>query len=197
MLLVTVALTLAIGIAVLFGLDVSRLNQLPGTALGIAFGFVWMLLEGTLLTTTGGTPGKALYGLRVVTLGGERPPFGKALRRSLGVYVFGLAFCAPLLVTIAMLANFWNLSKRGTTPWDRASDCQERRRPIDLRRMMVAVFVTFVLMVTFVLLWIVGEKQVRGPETAVSNIAGHHLLLSRPSVNHDIPLPLAPKPAGT
>ena len=135
LMLVASALSIADGI---LGL---RMSRLPETAQSIVVGLVWMPLEAILLASAGTTPGKTLYGLTVLD-SGRGIPIGKAALRSWMVLMLGMGFCVRGLTVIALILNFWSLSKSGATPWDRASGCVERLRPLSLRRIVVAVLVT-------------------------------------------------------
>jgi uncharacterized RDD family membrane protein YckC len=137
MMLVAIALSLA---DELFGRSVSRLTE---TAQGFVVGLLWVPIESALLATLGATPGKALYGLRVLTPSKERLAFGKASHRSLLVFMLGLGIGVRALTGIALLINYWKLSKSGATPWDQAVDSVEHQTPIRVLRLVTAVTVTF------------------------------------------------------
>lgn len=67
---------------------------------------------------TGSTPGKMLYGIKV--LGPDKRPIGfvNALCRELTIIVKGVFFYIPLISSLYSLASYFELKKRGHCPWD-------------------------------------------------------------------------------
>jgi len=123
----------------LFGLG---LNRLPEIMQAILVGLVWLPVEAILLATAGTTPGKTLYGLRILSSNARRLRPKLALLRSLIVFLAGMGLCVWGVTIVALMLNFWSLSKRGTTPWDRAAGTVERLHPMGAPRLIVAVLVT-------------------------------------------------------
>lgn len=71
-----------------------------------------------MLGLTGFTPGKWLFGVRVVRPDGRPIGLGPALWRELRVWVQGLALGIPLLSLITHIAGYHWLASDGHTPWD-------------------------------------------------------------------------------
>jgi uncharacterized RDD family membrane protein YckC len=78
--------------------------QRPGSEYQVGWLLVLPILfvEAILFGLTGTTLGKALLGVKVVTLGGARPDFGSYLKRQLGVYWYGLGTGFPLVSLFTM-----------------------------------------------------------------------------------------------
>lgn len=175
LMLVASALSLA---DTFWGLQVSRL---PEIAQAILVGLVWLPLEAILLATAGTTPGKTLYGLRVNTSEAKGFRLKNALRRSLIVFIVGMGLCIWGIAVIALMVNFWSLSKTGTTPWDRASGSVERLHPMGVPRLLAAVFVTCALA------YLISEGGLEGlrpprvtpRETHIAHLAGSPALHRR------------------
>src|SRR5690606_37959606 len=86
----------------------------------LGFGFLpfALLAEAGIFACFGTTPGKALLGVVVMTLGGQRLTARQYLLRQLGVFCFGFAMGLPLLSLIAMAAQGLNLQHGEPTPYD-------------------------------------------------------------------------------
>jgi len=69
--------------------------------------------------TTGGSPGKWLFGTRITRQDGRPIGITAAFRRELGVLVRGLAFGLPLISLGTVLMARTSLDEHGTTWWDR------------------------------------------------------------------------------
>lgn len=91
-------------------------NQLVWGMVALA-GF--LNIEALLLSIFGTTPAKALLGLRVVTNTGRPLTFGLALRRSLNVWVRGMAIGFPIISLFAMARAKARLDTDRVAPWDR------------------------------------------------------------------------------
>ena len=95
-----------------------------------------LLLEAGLFALFGTTPGKALLGVVVVTLDGQRPSARQYLRRQLGVFCFGLGFGLPILCQIVMVAHGLSLQLGEPTPYDNER-FTVRARPLSRSRVLV------------------------------------------------------------
>jgi len=99
-----------------------------------------LLVEAGIFAAFGTTPGKALLGVVVVTLDGQRPSAVQYLRRQLGVFCFGFAFGLPLLSQIVMAAHGLSLQLGEPTPYD-ANRFMVRARPWSRGRVLVLAFI--------------------------------------------------------
>lgn len=83
-------------------------------------------IEAFCLSRFGATPGKWLFGIRVVRLGGGLLSFSQALTRYLLVWVQGEWFGVPLLAVVPYYIAYRRLGKTGGTAWDAAESVQSR-----------------------------------------------------------------------
>lgn len=83
-------------------------------------------IEAVCLSRLGTTPGKWLFGIRVVRLDGGLLSFSQALTRYLLLWVQGEWFGVPLLVAVPYYLAYRRLGKTGGTAWDAAESVQSR-----------------------------------------------------------------------
>ncbi len=107
---------------------------------------VWLLLEPTLLALWGTTPGKWLWGIRVETADGDTPSFGKALVRTLWLWVIGLALCIPIANLITCFLSKMRLEETGATFWDQRGNLKVIHTDHSTRQMIGAI-----LLVAFII----------------------------------------------
>jgi uncharacterized RDD family membrane protein YckC len=89
-------------------------------ALSLIIGLSSVVFCALLIGLTGTSPGKWLFGVKVV--GKEGRPIGvaKAFVRELWVLVIGMGFNIPLVTTVAIGISYATLVNRRMTAWDRA-----------------------------------------------------------------------------
>ena len=107
---------------------------------------IWHVLEAVFISLLGTTPGKALFGIHILTYSGQRPAILPALGRSFLVFVLGMGMHIPLLVILAMTFTFFRLMTRGQTLWDQALRLQVRHPPMSIGRILLAILAFFALM---------------------------------------------------
>jgi hypothetical protein len=106
---------------------------------------VYFAIESVLIWRIGTTPGKALFHVSVESAIGGAPSFQQSWRRSLGVYVRGVAFGIPLIMPVAQLFSYFQLIRDGQTSWDRDFHCRVTHGTISTVRAVVIVFCFLVL----------------------------------------------------
>jgi uncharacterized RDD family membrane protein YckC len=89
-----------------------------GTLLGLGIALAFIPLEAWMLASSGATPGKRLFALRVRTVDGSPLTFERAFQRSARVYFLGQAFGIPILTQIANLFALDRFRRTGSTLWD-------------------------------------------------------------------------------
>lgn len=92
------------------------------TLMDILTYLLWLPLEALCLAKWGTTPGKNIFGIRVMRRSGGNLPFRLALRRSLSVWVKGEALGISLLSIITNIMAYFRLTETGTTLWDAEVD---------------------------------------------------------------------------
>jgi hypothetical protein len=65
------------------------------------------------------TPGKLLFGVRVVSQGGGKLSYREALRRELSLLVWGVGLGLPLISLFAMIRSYADLEIEHESKWDR------------------------------------------------------------------------------
>lgn len=99
----------------------------------------WQLLEGVLIHLFATTPGKALFGIKVLAADGSRIPVLKSLGRSMYVYVLGAGFYQVPFSIIGMTFSFFRLLGSGKCLWDQHLDLQVETPPVGSVRIMLAI----------------------------------------------------------
>ena len=120
---------------------------------GFIIVFVWVFLEALLLSTTGTTPGKWLFKIRLIPPAGEKPDYSTALSRSFKVWWRGLGIGFPLVTFITLVVAHGKLTKNGITTWDKDDGFTVVHDRIGPLRVIVAV----ALFMGFLLLVVVGS----------------------------------------
>lgn len=119
---------------------------------GSNYVFSWLCLPAVLLAEAivfgvfGNTPGKALLGLRVATVGGSEPSFNHYLSRLFGVYWFGLGTGFPIVSLFTMLKQFQRLKLGRETYYD-SGRFNVRGYQLGFFRIAIAAAVVFLLLV--------------------------------------------------
>jgi len=121
--------------------------------LGMLVYGVYFAIEAVMISKLGTTPGKALFHVSVESAGGGTPSFHQSWRRSLGVYVRGVAFGIPLVMPLAQLFSYFQLVREGQTSWDRDFQCRVKHGEITAGRAVVIICSFFVLALILSLLF--------------------------------------------
>jgi uncharacterized RDD family membrane protein YckC len=116
---------------------------------GLVAVFAWVFIESMLLSTTGTTPGKWLFKIRLIPPSGEKPNYSTALSRSFKVWWRGLGIGFPLASLITLIIAHGKLTKNGITTWDKDEGFSVVHERIGPLRVIVAVafFIGFLLLV--------------------------------------------------
>ena len=114
--------------------DPAKVPPLVSIGVTLVLGVAVVLFDALLLHLRGTTPGKSLFGLRVVNAEGGRPSLGQSLSRSARVWVIGMGAGLPFLSIIAPIAAYVRLASHRRTLWDEAVDLQVEHTPVPLAR---------------------------------------------------------------
>jgi uncharacterized RDD family membrane protein YckC len=107
----------------------------------------WHVIEGILIGIFGTTPGKALFGIHVLSAKGGKPPIVRGICRSFLVYILGVGlFCFSLLTLVLMTMTFLRLMTRGFTFWDQMLDLRVKHPPLSFARVLLAILAFIILM---------------------------------------------------
>lgn len=105
----------------------------------------WHFLEAAMLYLWGTTPGKAIFGIRVRSLEGERPSPFRALGRSLYVYLMGVGFYLFPFMLIGMTFSFFRLMATGQCLWDQHLKLESSAERLSPVRIVLVIFAFFAL----------------------------------------------------
>ena len=100
------------------GVFLESADMLTAIGIWLIATYLWVFLEAGFLATVGATPGKLLFGIRILTEEGEKLTYRQALRRSLTVWIRGYGLGVPFLREVMCLMSFIAFLQEGTTPWD-------------------------------------------------------------------------------
>ena len=81
---------------------------------------IWLPLEAMCITYFGATPGKWLFGIRVMDKSGSRLSFGLAMQRTLYILLVGEGLRIPILTSLTNLLAYDRILNTGKTLWDDA-----------------------------------------------------------------------------
>src|SRR5205814_8929201 len=123
----------------------------------------------------GTTIGKAILGISVETPTGERPSYGQASARELGVYLKGYALGLPLVAWITHVVAYKHLSSNAITSWDRSAGLVVRHRPAGAARWSAWLVVYLGLTLgTFVLAFpdrAAALGWIGGPQSSIASVS--------------------------
>lgn len=97
-----------------------KFNELldNGAFAAIVASAFWCVGDAVILSTTGTTLGRWIFGIRLRKVDGSTLTFTEALKRNVGVWVHGMGFGIPIVTIITCLMSYSKLTKTGTTTWD-------------------------------------------------------------------------------
>lgn len=107
------------------------------------------VFEAFCISSFGATPSKAVFGIRVIGANGNKPSFKNSATRSFNVWIMGVGCNVPLIDYLVMLYNFFSLSERKVSEWDRIAGTSLACREIkELRFGMIILYMlcTFLFM---------------------------------------------------
>ena len=81
--------------------------------------FIYIFFEPFCISLWGTTPGKFLYGIRVLNKDDSKLSIKKSIKRSLQVYIRGMAFVLPIFSSVANYIAYRDYKNKKSTPWDR------------------------------------------------------------------------------
>lgn len=130
----------------------------------LGLGICTVIVESLLLHFAGTTPGKALFGVRVVNPDGTRLSLGQAFSRTLRVWVLGMGAGFMLFSIIAGIAAHIRLSGRGITAWDEQMGLRVEHPEITGAHVLKTVGYIFLFL--FALMLVLGPFMPPPPEGA-------------------------------
>lgn len=121
------------------GLD----NPAAGAVISV---FFWGICEWLCLSIFGGTPGRALYGIRLRQIDGSRLDSAKALSRAFLVGIKGMGLGIPIVAMVTCIVGYNVLKKDGRSTWDADMGTRVSHIIWSPLRTLVVVLVTVAVM---------------------------------------------------
>ncbi|MDF1753480.1 MAG: RDD family protein [Verrucomicrobiales bacterium] len=108
---------------------------------------IWHVIESIMISVFGTTPGKALFGIHIVSSSGSKLSLYSSIYRSFLVYILGVGlFYFSLLTFATMTFSFVRLMTRGICPWDQILDLKVKHPPLSFGRILLAILAFITLM---------------------------------------------------
>lgn len=104
-----------------------------------------LIIDGVVLGLFGGTPGKAIAGISVCGLRGEKPPVPAAIQRNIQMWWFGLGTGFPLIGLFTLIFSYRKVASGEQTRWELSTGMQSYARG-GVTRTVVTAFVFILLM---------------------------------------------------
>jgi uncharacterized RDD family membrane protein YckC len=116
--------------------DVLKIPEVPLTLLLLlAYNFV----EPILLSSWGTTPGRSFLKVTLRREDGRKLTYRQGLKRAFSVWLKGLGLGIPIIALFTQIASYNQLTKQGSTSWDREGKYRVSHRPIGIVRIALAV----------------------------------------------------------
>lgn len=128
---------------------------------GVMVYAVYFAIESVMIWRTGTTPGKFLFRITVESRSGERG-YDKCWRRSLGVFVRGVAMGIPFVMLAAQMLSYMQLMRDGQTSWDRDFGFEVKHGLVGPGRVVIIVLL-FVVLTVILAEFIMRGMPVPGP----------------------------------
>ena len=106
----------------------------------------WHFIEGVLIHLIGTTPGKALFGITVMTEERFRVPPLRSIGRSFFVYFLGVGFYLFPFNIIGMIFSFFRILTTGRCLWDQQLRLSVETKNLSSVRIVLAIVAFFVLL---------------------------------------------------
>jgi uncharacterized RDD family membrane protein YckC len=136
-------LTLSI-IGGVFGLNVATWNEYVIAWLG---NILWIPFEAAFLSSTGTTPGKWLFNIRLSDSAGDRLPFSTCLGRAFAVVLKGEGIGIPIVTIFTHIAAYNTLKGQGRTSWDADYQIIVRHGEIGAGRMLGVIVILILILI--------------------------------------------------
>jgi formylglycine-generating enzyme required for sulfatase activity len=104
-----------------------------------------LLIEGIIFAMFGTTIGKALLGVAVITVDGQRPTAGQYLSRQVGVYWYGLGMGVPLITLFTAASQYRRLKSGHQAGYDEGL-FNVKARKLGVVRVLSAIFLVLAIL---------------------------------------------------
>jgi len=134
-----------------------RDHPLLWTVIGLA---AWAPIEALLVSATGTTPGKWLFGIRILDAeSNARLSLGGAFKRTILALAQGCGAALPVLSLITALCAYQRLTRTGTTLWDASTEAKVTHTKWTPVRATACVLAVMGVLVVLVGLQLIANSQ--------------------------------------
>ena len=123
----------------------------------ICYAALFPLIEGALIAGAGSTPGKAIMGIKLKSLDGEKLKLGTSIARSYSVMLCGLGLTLPVVNLITMWVSYKHLQEVGLMPWDEKRRVDYETHSVNGLRWALVVFVVMAFIIYERLDWVLSS----------------------------------------
>ena len=128
---------MALGLVIPPALSLKMQNPIVANLTGIALlCLIGPVIEAATASAFGNTPGKALFGLKVLPLEGGKLSFGEQAKRAYRVTVYGLGLYLPFISLFTCISQFDQVKKVGSAGYDAGLFRVHERNLSRLRKFM-------------------------------------------------------------
>jgi len=113
---------------------------------------IWIPLEALFISLTGTTPGKWVFGIKVLSKKLDKLSYSNALKRAFRVFYQGEGFSIPLITLFTRIYAYKRLKETGTTLWDTAVNSMVTYKKWGIIRILAAIFVYLIMLVILTIL---------------------------------------------
>ncbi|MBC6413790.1 MAG: RDD family protein [Chromatiales bacterium] len=150
LLLESIVLIIALTIlGIIFPVFIRAIISTNAVILGIILFPVVLLFDALISKIAGNTPGKAILGLKVLTLDNKPLTLSQYLARNSRMWVTGFAFGIPLIYLFTFIYQALRLGKKKPASYDESIGCRVYAAPLGWKRISLFV-ILFAMLVIFV-----------------------------------------------
>jgi len=109
--------------------------------------FYMIFFEPMLISAFGSTPGKALLGIKIRDLSGNKISYSTAMKRGFYVLINGLGIGLPIITIFTMITAYNRLKRNGKTSWDEACGTKVLHSKISILRVILFIIIFVICMI--------------------------------------------------
>jgi hypothetical protein len=129
---------------------------------------VALICDVLVYATFGNTIGKALLGVKVLTLNGAQLPAGLYAARTFQVWIFGLGLGIPIIALFTEISGYRTVSKGERTRWDIKYSCRVSRSPRRVGHYFIAVLIFLAFFAALVYGKMLEQNEMRAQTAALN-----------------------------
>ena len=130
------------------GFDDWLMNPDAATTFGILCLPVVLIFDALLYRRFGNTPGKALAGLRIMTLDNMTLTFKQYMKRNIALWIRGFGLGIPIITLVTFAYQYGRLARGHQASYDEIQECRVLVKPVGRGRELV-FRISFLILVVF------------------------------------------------